>query len=159
MTRRSLVAVTGSIGAWALVASLAIAAAGSAGTASTAATATTAKSLVATITPPRVPNAAAIKKQYGGRSITFLGDGPVGKSHTRDQLLVAKFFEVVRQRGSGHPGLLLNLADDESVGVRRQQEPEDSQARFGAERREHIRKSGDVRLVHFHIGITIIVEI
>ncbi|MGH3016777.1 MAG: ABC transporter substrate-binding protein [Gaiellaceae bacterium] len=75
----------------ALVASLAIAAAGSAGTASTAATASTAESLVATITPPRVPNAAAIKKQYGGRSITFLGDGPVGKSHTRDQLLVKKF--------------------------------------------------------------------
>jgi trehalose/maltose transport system substrate-binding protein len=75
----------------ALVASLSIAAAGSAGTADTAATAATADSLVATITPPRVPNAAAIKKKYGGRSITFLGDGPVGKSHTRDQLLVAKF--------------------------------------------------------------------
>jgi trehalose/maltose transport system substrate-binding protein len=91
VTRRSLVAVTGSIGALALVASLAIAAAGSAGTASTAATATTAESLVATINPPRVPNAAAIKAKYGGRSITFLGDGPVGKSHTRDQLLVKKF--------------------------------------------------------------------
>ena len=38
-----------------------------------------------------MPNAAAIKKKYGGRSITFLGDGPVGKSHTRDQQLVAKF--------------------------------------------------------------------
>ena len=91
MKRPALLAVAGSIGALALVASLAIAAAGSAGTASTAATATTAESLVATITPPRVPNAAAIKKQYGGRSITFLGDGPVGKSHTRDQLLVKKF--------------------------------------------------------------------
>ena len=43
------------------------------------------------IKPPNVPNAAAIKAQYGGRSITFLGDGPVGKSHTRDELLVAKF--------------------------------------------------------------------
>jgi trehalose/maltose transport system substrate-binding protein len=89
--RPTLLAVSGSIGALALIASLAIAAAGSAGTASTAATATTAESLVATINPPRVPNAAAIKKQYGGRSITFLGDGPVGKSHTRDQLLVKKF--------------------------------------------------------------------
>ena len=37
-----------------------------------------------------MPNAAAIKAKYGGRSITF-GDGPVGKSHTRDELLVAKF--------------------------------------------------------------------
>ena len=91
MKRPALLAVAGSIGALALVASLAIAAVGSAGTESTAATAATAESLVATITPPRVPNAAAIKKQYGGRSITFLGDGPVGKSHTRDQLLVKKF--------------------------------------------------------------------
>jgi trehalose/maltose transport system substrate-binding protein len=72
----------------ALVASLAITAAGSAGTASTAAAN---ESAAATINPPRVPNAAAIKKKYGGRSITFLGDGPVGKSHTRDVNLVAKF--------------------------------------------------------------------
>ncbi len=91
MKRRALLAGVGSIGALALVASLAIAGAGSAGTASTEATAATAESLVATITPPKVPNAAAIKKKFGGRSITFLGDGPVGKSHTRDQLLVAKF--------------------------------------------------------------------
>ena len=43
------------------------------------------------IKPPNVPNAKAIKAKFGGRSITFLGDGPVGKSHTRDQQLVAKF--------------------------------------------------------------------
>jgi trehalose/maltose transport system substrate-binding protein len=83
--RRALLAAAGSIGALALVASLAIAAAGSAGTAASDETA------AATINPPRVANAAAIKKKYGGQSITFLGDGPVGKSHTRDQLLVAKF--------------------------------------------------------------------
>jgi trehalose/maltose transport system substrate-binding protein len=86
--RRALLAAAGSIGALALVASLAITAAGSAGTAATAAAD---ESAVATINPPKVPNAAAIKKKFGGRSITFLGDGPVGKSHTRDQLLVAKF--------------------------------------------------------------------
>ena len=43
------------------------------------------------IKPPAVPNAKAIKKKYGGRTITFLGDGAVGKSHTRDQQLVARF--------------------------------------------------------------------
>ncbi len=90
MKRRSLLAVVGSIVALALVASLSIAAAGSAGTASTAATAT-ADELVQAIKPPNVPNRAAIRKKFGGRSITFLGDGPVGKSHTRDKLLVAKF--------------------------------------------------------------------
>jgi trehalose/maltose transport system substrate-binding protein len=85
--RRALLAGVGSIGALALVASLAIAGAGSAGTAATA----SADELVQAIKPPNVPNAKAIKAKYGGRSITFLGDGPVGKSHTRDQLLVAKF--------------------------------------------------------------------
>ncbi len=87
MKRRALRAGIGSIGAVALVASLAITAAGSAGTAATA----SADELVQAIKPPKVPNAAAIKKKFGGRSITFLGDGPVGKSHTRDQQLVAKF--------------------------------------------------------------------
>ena len=43
------------------------------------------------IKPPNVPNAKAIKAKFGGVSLTFLGDGPVGKSHTRDQQLVAKF--------------------------------------------------------------------
>jgi trehalose/maltose transport system substrate-binding protein len=87
--RRALLGA-GLIGAVALVASLSIAAAGSAGTAGTAspsAVAVTAQN----IKPPPVPNAAAIKKKFGGRSITFLGDGPVGKSHTRDVNLVAKF--------------------------------------------------------------------
>ena len=87
MVKRRALLVVGSIGALALVASLSIAGAGSAGTAAVAATDVSAQG----IKPPNVPNARAIKAKYGGRSITFLGDGPVGKSHTRDELLVAKF--------------------------------------------------------------------
>jgi trehalose/maltose transport system substrate-binding protein len=88
--RRALVAGAGSIGALALVASLAITAAGTAGTAETASP-TAAAVTAQNIKPPNVPNAAAIRKKFGGRSITFLGDGPVGKSHTRDVNLVKKF--------------------------------------------------------------------
>jgi trehalose/maltose transport system substrate-binding protein len=72
-------------GALALVASLVVVAVGTAGTAATEGAAATA------VKPPKVANAAAIKAKYGGTSLTFLGDGPVGKSHTRDKLLVAKF--------------------------------------------------------------------
>ena len=89
MKRRALLGA-GLIGAVALVASLSIAAAGSAGTAGTASPTAVAVS-AQNIKPPPVANAAAIKQKYGGRSITFLGDGPVGKSHTRDVNLVAKF--------------------------------------------------------------------
>ncbi len=64
-----------------LVAVLSITAAGTAGT----------SAAEQNIKPPNVANASAIKAKYGGTSVTFLGDGPVGKSHTRDQLLVAKF--------------------------------------------------------------------
>jgi len=39
---------------------------------------------------PKVPNAAAIKKQYGGESITFIGDS-VGGSHARDLALAKQF--------------------------------------------------------------------
>jgi trehalose/maltose transport system substrate-binding protein len=42
------------------------------------------------ISAPPVPNAAAIKKQYGGQTITFVGDS-VGGSHTRDLALAKKF--------------------------------------------------------------------
>ena len=65
----------------ALVALLGITAAGTAGTSATE----------QSIKPPKVANAAAIKAKYGGTSITFLGDGPVGTSHTRDVRLVAQF--------------------------------------------------------------------
>ena len=70
-------------GALALVASLAVTAVGTAGSTTAAAP--------APVKPPSVPNAKALKAKFGGTSLTFLGDGPVGKSHTRDQLLVAKF--------------------------------------------------------------------
>jgi trehalose/maltose transport system substrate-binding protein len=78
---RSRHVIAGLTGALALVGALAVVAAGSAGTSATE----------QSIKPPNVPNAAAIKAKYGGTSITFLGDGPVGKSHTRDKMLVAKF--------------------------------------------------------------------
>jgi trehalose/maltose transport system substrate-binding protein len=78
---RSRHVIAGLAGALALVGSLAVVAAGSAGT----------SAAEQSIKPPKVPNAAAIKAKYGGTSITFLGDGPVGKSHTRDKMLVAKF--------------------------------------------------------------------
>jgi trehalose/maltose transport system substrate-binding protein len=83
---RALLAVTGSIGAVALLVSLTIAAAGSASTAAGG------KSTAATITPPSVPGAAAIKAKYGGTSITFFGDSAnAGLSHKRDVNLVAQF--------------------------------------------------------------------
>src|SRR5690348_14210896 len=66
--------------ATALVVGLSIA---SAGTTHAAAAAATAKA-------PPVPNAKAIKKKYGGQTITFIGDS-VGGSHTRD-LNIAKRF-------------------------------------------------------------------
>jgi trehalose/maltose transport system substrate-binding protein len=81
--KHRVVAVAGLTGALALLAVLSVAGAGSAGT--------TARGESAAIKPPKVANAAAIKKKFGGQSITFLGDGPVGKSHTRDLKLVAQF--------------------------------------------------------------------
>ena len=82
MKHRSVRFLASMTGALALVASLVVAAAGTAATEGAAAPA---------VKPPKVANAAAIKAKYGGTSLTFLGDGPVGKSHTRDKLLVAKF--------------------------------------------------------------------
>jgi trehalose/maltose transport system substrate-binding protein len=71
----------GLIGALALAVSLSIAASGSAGTSGPTA-----------IKPPPVLGAAAIKKKYGGTSITFFGDSAnAGKSHLRDVNLVAQF--------------------------------------------------------------------
>jgi trehalose/maltose transport system substrate-binding protein len=42
------------------------------------------------IAAPKVPNAAAIKKKYGGQKITFVGDS-VGNSHKRDLMLAKRF--------------------------------------------------------------------
>jgi trehalose/maltose transport system substrate-binding protein len=49
-----------------------------------------AKAAAATMKAPPVPNAKAIKKKYGGQTITFVGDS-VGGGHTRD-LAIAKRF-------------------------------------------------------------------
>jgi trehalose/maltose transport system substrate-binding protein len=76
-------AVAGLTGAVALVALLSIAGAGSAGTGAQAST--------AAVKPPAVANAGAIKSKYGGESITWVADNRVGKSHTRDLALAARF--------------------------------------------------------------------
>jgi len=47
-------------------------------------------SAAATMKPPKVPNAAALKSKYGGQSITFVGDS-VGGGHQRDTALATKF--------------------------------------------------------------------
>jgi trehalose/maltose transport system substrate-binding protein len=39
---------------------------------------------------PKVPNAAAIRKKYGGQKITFVGDS-VGNGHVRDMALAKRF--------------------------------------------------------------------
>jgi len=80
---RALLVAIGLLGTVALVASLSVAAAG---------TKAPARAQSATaIQPPAVPNAKALKKKYGGVSITFVGDAAVGQSHKRDQMLVKKF--------------------------------------------------------------------
>jgi trehalose/maltose transport system substrate-binding protein len=76
-----LLATAGAL-AVALVASIGVASAGNARN-----QARTAKQAV---TAPKVPNAASIKKKYGGQSITFIGDS-VGGGHTRDVALARQF--------------------------------------------------------------------
>src|SRR5262245_18246993 len=44
----------------------------------------------AAISAPPVPNAASIKKSYGGQTITFIGDS-VGGGHTRDLALANQY--------------------------------------------------------------------
>jgi trehalose/maltose transport system substrate-binding protein len=51
---------------------------------------TAATTSAATMQAPKVPNAAAIKKKYGGQSITFVGDS-VGGGHERDTALATRF--------------------------------------------------------------------
>ena len=82
MKHRRLLVLAGVVGVVALVASLSVVAAGSAKpTASHQATA---------VAAPKVPNAAAIKKKYGGQKITFVGDS-VGNGHVRDAALAKRF--------------------------------------------------------------------
>jgi trehalose/maltose transport system substrate-binding protein len=71
----------GLVGAVALVASLAATVGNARPTAAKHSTA---------IAAPKVPNAAAIKKKYGGQKITFVGDS-VGNGHVRDLALAKRF--------------------------------------------------------------------
>jgi trehalose/maltose transport system substrate-binding protein len=88
--RRTFV-VLGLIGVVGLVAALSVAAVGSAGTkARTHAQTPSAAAIRAAVAPPKVPNAAAIKKKYGGQKITFIGDN-IGLTHTRDLKLAKRF--------------------------------------------------------------------
>jgi trehalose/maltose transport system substrate-binding protein len=82
---RALLVVAGLVGAGVLAASLSVAAAGT----RPAKHATPAK--LAAIAPPKVPNAAALRKKFKGVKVTFVGDAAVGNSHQRDINLVARF--------------------------------------------------------------------
>jgi ABC-type glycerol-3-phosphate transport system substrate-binding protein len=79
---RRLLVLAGVVGAIALVASLSVAAASSNKPART--------HQAAAIAAPKVPNAAAIKKKYGGQKITFVGDS-VGDGNKRDVALAKRF--------------------------------------------------------------------
>jgi trehalose/maltose transport system substrate-binding protein len=82
---RGLVVVVGLAAAAALLVGMSVAAAGTTGTASSKAV-----RAAAAYPAPKVPNAANIKKKYGGQSITFVGDS-VGGSHQRDLALAKQF--------------------------------------------------------------------
>ncbi len=79
--KRRVALLVGLTGALALLVALTVAGPGSAGTAAPSAKAYPA---------PKVPGAAALKKKYGGQSITFIGDS-VGGSHNRDLALAKQF--------------------------------------------------------------------
>ena len=82
MKHRRLLVLAGLLGVVALIVSLSVAA-GSTKKAHRS-------SAAAAISPPPVPNAKAIKKKFGGQSITFIGDN-IGKTHTRDLNFAKKF--------------------------------------------------------------------
>jgi trehalose/maltose transport system substrate-binding protein len=82
---RALLVVAGLIGVVSLVASLSVAAAG---TSRPKTHATPVSRAVAA--PPKVPNAAAIKRKLHGQKITFVGDS-VGGLHARDLALAERF--------------------------------------------------------------------
>ena len=81
MKHRRALATLGLIGAVALIASLAATVGNARPTVAKKSTA---------IAAPKVPNAAAIKKKYGGQKITFVGDS-VGNGHVRDLALAKRF--------------------------------------------------------------------
>jgi trehalose/maltose transport system substrate-binding protein len=79
---RRLLVLAGAVGAIALVVSLSVAAASSSKPAHV--------QKAAAVKAPKVPNAAAIKKKYGGQKITFVGDS-VGAGNVRDTRLAKRF--------------------------------------------------------------------
>jgi trehalose/maltose transport system substrate-binding protein len=79
---RRLLVLAGVVGAIALVVSLSVAAASSNKPARV--------HKAAAIAAPKVPNAKAIKKKYGGQKITFVGDS-VGDGNKRDTALAKRF--------------------------------------------------------------------
>ena len=85
MKHRALLVVAALIGVVSLIASLSVAAAGTSSPKTHAAPVTR-----SVTTPPKVPNAAAIRKKYKGQKITFVGDS-VGGLHARDLALAAQF--------------------------------------------------------------------
>ena len=82
MKHRRLLGLAAVVGALALIAFLSVAAASSSKPARAQRT--------AALNAPKVPNAAAIKKKYGGQEITFVGDS-VGNGHVRDTALATEF--------------------------------------------------------------------
>ena len=80
--KHRLLVLAGVMGVVALVASLSVAAASSKRPARV--------NQATAIAAPKVPNAAAIRKKYGGQKITFIGDS-VGNSHKRDLMLARRF--------------------------------------------------------------------
>jgi trehalose/maltose transport system substrate-binding protein len=82
---RALLIVAALVGAATLTVSLSVAAASTSRHAGQAASGRS-----ATIKPPKVPNAAAIRAKYHGQKITFVGDS-VGNGHVRDAALAKRF--------------------------------------------------------------------
>jgi trehalose/maltose transport system substrate-binding protein len=80
--KHRLLLLAGVVGAIALIASLSVAAASS--------NKPSRAHKAAAISAPKVPNAKAIKKKYGGQKITFVGDS-VGDGHKRDLALAKRF--------------------------------------------------------------------
>ena len=80
--KHRLLLLAGVVGAIALIASLSVAAASS--------NKPSRAHKAAAISAPKVPNAKAIRKKYGGQKITFVGDS-VGDGHKRDLALAKRF--------------------------------------------------------------------
>src|SRR5215470_17079330 len=78
-----MLGLAGGVGVLALVAFLSVATAGSSKPAH-------AQRAAATMPAPKVPKAAAIRRKYGGQTITFVGDS-VGNGHVRDTALAKRF--------------------------------------------------------------------